>query len=553
MTAQPTPASGSVEPLRLHFTDSGGEGPPLVLIHGWACDLHDWDDFATRARAQHRIIALDLRGHGGSPKPAGGYDLRQLTADVAGLLRALTPAGAVVAGHSLGAAVATVLAVEYPGLVRAAVLVDPAYGRPAGHDRTIRDLLAGAERGRTLAQRLIVDPLPTSQPERIARYRARINGLPDQVLDASLAGLWLQAAELVIRPDADRYLARRRCPVLALHADQSQADWERSLVRHPASVVAHWPGVSHFLHHDRPEAFAATVLDWTAALGAIAHQHRAKPRQAESATKSDAVPVPQLIDVHLHVGRTVTRIPSTGQTAAEALARMRTTGTVAAILSPAGGDELGDGLRSVQRRNNALCALAQEHPSRFPLALADADPRLGPDLAASETRRALASLGLAGVCLVPAMSGTTVGPALAPILREVDHHCGLCLLHPTPSAEASLLRLVGQFRHVTFILAHAAMSSDLAGLGRLRDTGRVWFDASQNCADPSDARLTSLIGAVGYERVLFAGDSPYYEPATARTVLFTTPLGQARRNAIAVRNATNLIHQLRPDWTPTPW
>jgi pimeloyl-ACP methyl ester carboxylesterase len=50
-----------------------GEGPPIVLIHGFGAALDWWDDIAPQLAADHRVIRLDLIGHGGTEAPASGY------------------------------------------------------------------------------------------------------------------------------------------------------------------------------------------------------------------------------------------------------------------------------------------------------------------------------------------------------------------------------------------------------------------------------------------------------------------------------------------------
>src|SRR5687767_1795079 len=50
-------------------------GAPIVLIHGYAASLHWWDSMVPLLSENHRVIAIDLLGHGGSEKPAGGYEM----------------------------------------------------------------------------------------------------------------------------------------------------------------------------------------------------------------------------------------------------------------------------------------------------------------------------------------------------------------------------------------------------------------------------------------------------------------------------------------------
>jgi pimeloyl-ACP methyl ester carboxylesterase len=98
----------------------------FVLVHGLASNLRLWDGVRDALVARgHRVVALDLRGHGAhSPKPDGGYDVPTVAGDVAALISSLGLSRPVVAGQSWGGHVALELAASWPGLVGAVALVD---------------------------------------------------------------------------------------------------------------------------------------------------------------------------------------------------------------------------------------------------------------------------------------------------------------------------------------------------------------------------------------------------------------------------------------------
>ena len=116
--------------VQMFFTDEGTGDPPLVFVHGYTCDSHDWSWQLPHFTQEHRVLAVDLRGHGRSSAPPDGYSPEELASDVAALLESLHVARVVAVGHSLGGAVVSALAVEYPDLVAALVCVDPAYLLP---------------------------------------------------------------------------------------------------------------------------------------------------------------------------------------------------------------------------------------------------------------------------------------------------------------------------------------------------------------------------------------------------------------------------------------
>lgn len=112
---------------KLFSTTAGGDGPPLVLIHGWTCDHSAMLPVAS-AFAEHRSTLVDLLGHGRSPK-ADDYSIEAQAAAVL----AAAPARAIYVGHSMGAQVAIAAAAAAPDRVAALVLLDPAFIVP--HDK----------------------------------------------------------------------------------------------------------------------------------------------------------------------------------------------------------------------------------------------------------------------------------------------------------------------------------------------------------------------------------------------------------------------------------
>jgi pimeloyl-ACP methyl ester carboxylesterase len=119
-------SGGDVQVVEEGPTPEGREGPPIVLLHCYACSLHWWDSLAPLLAERHRVVRLDLLGHGGSEKPESGYSMEEQGALVAEALNRLEVEGATVVGHSLGTTVATALAAESSELVDRLVVVDQA-------------------------------------------------------------------------------------------------------------------------------------------------------------------------------------------------------------------------------------------------------------------------------------------------------------------------------------------------------------------------------------------------------------------------------------------
>ncbi len=103
------------------YDDQPIAGPPIVLIHEAGCNLHSWGVEIRRLQG-HRVLALDLPGHGRSP----GIGQQSIAAYAAGVIRFLDSARIyqpIVVGHGMGGAIAIELALNYPDRLAAAGLV----------------------------------------------------------------------------------------------------------------------------------------------------------------------------------------------------------------------------------------------------------------------------------------------------------------------------------------------------------------------------------------------------------------------------------------------
>jgi 3-oxoadipate enol-lactonase len=114
--------------VALHHAAAGsGLGTPVVLVHAIGCDHAMWDEVLP-ALEQRRVIAVDLRGHGASPVPAGPYTLEGLAQDIAALLDRLGIDRADWVGLSLGGMVGQAFALGHPARLRRLVIANSTSG-----------------------------------------------------------------------------------------------------------------------------------------------------------------------------------------------------------------------------------------------------------------------------------------------------------------------------------------------------------------------------------------------------------------------------------------
>lgn len=127
-TWQPIEVSGSV---RLVAGRTGHGADPIVAIHGLTTDHRSFDGVADFLQHRGGLLALDLRGRGGSDKPLLGYGLEQHARDVIRMMDQQGIDRATIVGHSMGGYVALVTALMFPDRVGGIVLLDSGWPRPA--------------------------------------------------------------------------------------------------------------------------------------------------------------------------------------------------------------------------------------------------------------------------------------------------------------------------------------------------------------------------------------------------------------------------------------
>jgi 3-oxoadipate enol-lactonase len=108
----------------MFLRDSGGDGPPVLLLHGWmfSADLNWYRTYAPLAEAGYRVLAVDHRGHGRGLRSPDPFSLSDCAADAAGLIAQLQIPPVLAVGYSMGGPIASLLARNHPEWVTGVVL-----------------------------------------------------------------------------------------------------------------------------------------------------------------------------------------------------------------------------------------------------------------------------------------------------------------------------------------------------------------------------------------------------------------------------------------------
>jgi pimeloyl-ACP methyl ester carboxylesterase len=258
---------------RLFYTDDG-DGPPMVLVHGFSCDSHDWSWQIPHFSSSRRLIVVDLRGHGRSSAPDDGYGVASLASDVIALLDHVACGPTVAMGHSLGGAIVTSIAVERPDLVAAVVAVDPGHLLPDELGPALAAALSsylesdpGAVAGRAFDE---LSHTAATPPALATWHKRRAAGVPVHVLRQTMAGLIGGEAPFILCSNCEPYYAGLEQPVLSFYIDPQRAAIAPDVFAHPRSRTVCFEGSGHWLHQERPREFNSIVDAWLAELASDA-------------------------------------------------------------------------------------------------------------------------------------------------------------------------------------------------------------------------------------------------------------------------------------------
>lgn len=112
-----------VNGIRLHYVE-GGEGSPVILMPGWPQTWWAFNKIMPEIAEHHHVIAVDIRGMGASDKPEGGYDKKNMAADIHELIGSLGYESAHIVGHDIGSQVAYAFAANYPDATTSVSFLD---------------------------------------------------------------------------------------------------------------------------------------------------------------------------------------------------------------------------------------------------------------------------------------------------------------------------------------------------------------------------------------------------------------------------------------------
>jgi pimeloyl-ACP methyl ester carboxylesterase len=264
----------TLDGVRFHYLDWGGDGDPLLLLAGLGCTAHVFAELAPHLTDRFRVLALTRRGHGLTDQVRSGHALADAAEDARRLLDALGIERAHMVGHSMGGGEVSALAARRPGRVASVVYLDGAYDwadspAPEGSDAaTSPDRFASYEDFAGFVRSLSPDFERLWGPAFDAMCRTLVDthadGSVTEKLSDSEAAAFDQAVEAFRHPYSEI-----TAPALAIYAvgDRWQgatATWQaacrdRFLAETAAGQVHEIDDASHYLFLDHRDDVLDTI------------------------------------------------------------------------------------------------------------------------------------------------------------------------------------------------------------------------------------------------------------------------------------------------------
>jgi len=263
--------------LRQHAV-IGGDGPPLLLVHGWPENWYAWRRLMPGLARDFEVIAVDQRGIGLSDKPEGGYDTGTLARDLVALMDALGHQRFAMVGHDTGMPIGYALAADHPErldrlAVAEAVLPCVAPSPPLFVPAQLNNRLwhLAFNRLEEVNEQLVKGrediyfgwQFATKAARKLPGYAVRYYVHTLASIPGALRGSfgWYRALDTTIGQNEQRKTRRLALPVLAIGGSASGGEGVGNTMRLAADDVQSLviPGCGHWVAEEAPEEMLAAL------------------------------------------------------------------------------------------------------------------------------------------------------------------------------------------------------------------------------------------------------------------------------------------------------
>jgi 3-oxoadipate enol-lactonase len=250
----------------IHFTDSGGPGEAVLLVHAIGCDLRMWDALGAELAPRYRVVRMDVRGHGRSPVTPGPYSFDQLADDARDVLDALGIDKAHWVGLSMGGMIGQAFALRHRERLLKLVLASTTSSYGAEGPKMWEARAKAVHEGGMAAitelamQRYFSDDFRVSSSDVVERIGAGF-------LATDPAG-YIACCNAIRNLDFTVDLQRIKAPTLVIAGEKdvgTPVAMSKAIAEAiPGAKLAVIPGAAHLSAVEDPAAFDKLVLDFLA-------------------------------------------------------------------------------------------------------------------------------------------------------------------------------------------------------------------------------------------------------------------------------------------------
>jgi pimeloyl-ACP methyl ester carboxylesterase len=246
----------SADDVRICCTVQGEGDPALVFVHGWSCDKSYWEAQEGHFAENHKVVMVDLAGHGESGLDRKEWTIEAFGKDVAAVVKKLGLDRVILIGHSMGGPVITAAARQMPGRVIGLVGVDTFHNveEEVTKERLDRFTAPFKEDFKEATRKFVRRMFPAdADPALVERVVSDMASAPPDI--------GITAFEALFNYEMKAALKDARVPIYCINSDRYPTDVEAGRRHAMPFELKLMPGIGHFVMMEDPETFNRLLME----------------------------------------------------------------------------------------------------------------------------------------------------------------------------------------------------------------------------------------------------------------------------------------------------
>lgn len=257
----------SSDGVMIHYTVQGKGSPEFVFVHGWICNQTYWREQIQAFSVQHRVVAIDLAGHGLSGEDRAEYSISSFGEDVAAVVKKLNLKQAILIGHSMGGPVIAEAAKLLPGRVIGLIGVDTFHNlQKKVTKEEYEDIATALQNDYTGSLRVFIEMAMPAEADSTLREWIIADGAR---VSPEIA---IKVYRCIVDLDIGEMVKEVKLPIFAINSEMWPTDVEGNVKIAPSFEVVLLPGLGHFPMLENPESFNQQLKITAEKIAGIARQ-----------------------------------------------------------------------------------------------------------------------------------------------------------------------------------------------------------------------------------------------------------------------------------------